>query len=223
MLSMALLNFFLTPINALAPAYVEDVLRKGPEAIGYFTMAFVIGNIVGGFFVGKVAARLSLERMLTFGLVLTGVFYALMALPGVLTSFPSIGIACSAAAFVGFFVTFASAGLSTFFMTYVPKDMMARFSSVVGMFALSAMPLGSMVSGVLSSLFGMMVLILGFGILFALTAFLPFIALRQIKNAKNQELQKDPSIHKEGVVNHGREIDFENARRDPNYDGSLSD
>ncbi|MBN2221868.1 MAG: MFS transporter, partial [Vallitaleaceae bacterium] len=29
MLSMALLNFFLTPINALAPAYVEDVLRKG--------------------------------------------------------------------------------------------------------------------------------------------------------------------------------------------------
>lgn len=217
MMSMALLNFFLTPINALAPAYVEDVLKKGPEAIGYFTMAFVIGNIMGGFFVGKISGKLSLEQMLTSGLVLTGIFYAMMSLPAWFTTLPSLWIACGTAGSVGFFVTFASAGLSTFFMTYVPKEMMARFSSVVGMFALSAMPLGSMVSGVLSSLFGMMVLILVFGILFALTAFLPFLALRQIRQTREEE-----AVMK-GDVNLGGEAYPKNTRRDPNYDGSLSD
>lgn len=177
-LGMAVLNFLLTPINALAPAYVEDVLKKGPEAIGYFSIAFVIGNILGGLIVGKIGENISFKHMISFGLSLSGIAYTMMALPAYTNELSPLFIACGAAFLVGFFVTFASSGLSTFFMTFIPKEMMARVSSVIGMFALSAMPLGSLTSGIISNYLGIEYLIILFGILFVLSTLLPLSALK---------------------------------------------
>lgn len=179
-LGMALLNFLLTPINALAPAYVEDVLKKGPEAIGYFSIAFIIGNIIGGITVGKVGTKFSFKALIAFGLSFTGIAYACMAAPAFVGQHAALWVACISAFSVGFFVTFASSGLSTFFMTFIPKDMMARVSSVIGMFALSAMPLGSLASGIISSYFGIANLIILFGIIFILSTLLPLHALKQM-------------------------------------------
>jgi len=180
-LSMAVLNFLLTPINALAPAYVADVLKRGPEAIGYFSIAFIVGNIVGGVVVGKIGKAFSFKIMIAFGLTLTGVAYTMLALPGFLESVSPLAIACCAAFLVGFFVTFASAGLSTLFMSIIPKEMMARVSSVLGMFALSAMPLGSLTSGIISNYVGIEYVIVLFGILFVLTTLLPIYALKRME------------------------------------------
>lgn len=195
-LGMALLNFLLTPINALAPAYVEDVLREGPEAIGYFSIAFIIGNIVGGIVVGKIGKNIAFKYMIAFGLSFTGVAYAMMALPGFLPQSSSLYIACIAALFVGFFVTFASSGLSTFFMTFIPKDMMARVSSVIGMFALSAMPLGSLASGIISNSFGIKYLIIFFGAIFIVSTVLPIRALKHME----KELEVDSVMYKNEVM-----------------------
>lgn len=186
-MSMALLNFLLTPINALAPAYASDILEMGPKAISYISIAFVIGNILGGIIVGKFGKTFSIKTLVALGLSLTGISYALMALPKFIGLFSPIYIACGAALSVGFFVTFASAGLSTFFMTYIPKEMMARVSSVMSMFALSAMPLGAMVSGIVSSIIGLEYLILLFGLLFVITTLLPLNAL----NHQDIQVSKD--------------------------------
>lgn len=195
-LGMALLNFLLTPINALAPAYVEDVLREGPEAIGYFSIAFIVGNIVGGILIGKIGKKFPFKYMIAFGLSLTGIAYALMALPGFLPHGLSLSIACITAFFVGFFVTFASSGLNTFFMTFIPKDMMARVSSVIGMFALSAMPLGSLASGIISNIFGIQYLIILFGIIFVFSTILPIRALRHME----KQLKVESTIYKNEVM-----------------------
>lgn len=189
---MAILNFLVTPINAFSPAYVDEILGMGAEGLSYFSLAFVIGNIVGGFIVGKIGSKISLSKLTFIGLFFTGVFYTTLAIPAFTQYITPIISACLSMLLIGLFLPFSWGAMATFAMANVPKDMYARYSSVNNMFCMSANPLGAFVSGILVTYIGLANLLLLFGIIFVLTTFIPFSAL--IRYEKDQE---DTASHQE--------------------------
>lgn len=175
-ISLTLLNFLLTPISALQPAYVEDILKMGAVGLSYLSLSFTLGNILGGILAGKMGSKLGIKKMLFIGLFFTGVFYSALALPAFINMFSPIVLSCLSMGLIGVILPFATAALSTVIMTITPKEMLARVGSVINMFGLSASPLGAFVSGVIVSFMDLEFLILLFGILFMLTSILPTIA-----------------------------------------------
>ncbi|MTI69292.1 MAG: MFS transporter [Firmicutes bacterium] len=188
-ISLALLNFLLTPINALAPAYIKDILKMGPEGLSYFSLSFAMGSILGGIVVSKIGKNLGIKKMLFVGLFFTGLFYSSLSLPAFKDMFRPIILACFSMGLIGIFIPFATAALTTFLMTVTPKDMLARVGAVINMFSLSANPLGAFTSGLISSFIGLKFLILGFGILFMITTLLPVVAYSKYQKDLSQDIQ----------------------------------
>lgn len=180
-ISMALLNFLLTPMNALLPAYVKDILLMGPEGISYFSISFAIGGIFGGIIAGKIGEKLSLKRMIAIGLLLGGVSYTCLGLPIFIPLLNNILIICIFALLLGLFIPFASAGLSTFLMKIIPKDMLARVGAVMNMFGQCATPLGALASAIIVAFFPLSGVILISGMLFIFTTIIPVKALSKYK------------------------------------------
>ncbi|WDV44613.1 MFS transporter [Clostridiaceae bacterium M8S5] len=181
-ISFALLNFLVTPINALAPAYVDEILNMGAQGLSYFSLSFVIGNIIGGFIVGKIGSKFAISKLTFVGLFVSGIFYSTLSLPAFTTYFPPIYFACLSMLLMGIFLPFCWGAMSTFIMTNVPKEMHARFISINNMIGMSATPLGAFVSGIVVTYIGLKYLLLLFGIIFVLLAFIPYTALAKFEN-----------------------------------------
>lgn len=188
------LNFLVTPINALSAAYVDEILEAGALGLSLLSIAQVSGMILGGFILGKLNKHLSLSTMTFIGLVVTGLGFLGLGLPHYFSS-GKLAIGVTSMFILGFFIIFSNAGLNTFFMTYINKDVLARVNAIMSMLSMSANPLGAFASGIIATTFGLTPLFIGFGIIFILIAFLPQRIMKHPPKTDDNIVLSEVTVH----------------------------
>ncbi len=174
-LSLAIFNFLLTPVSIFNPAYIDEILKMGPEGLSYFGISFSLGNILGAILAGTFGKKIGYTMMMFIGLFFTGIFYTVFAIPGFTSIVSPKLLAFSSIALIGIAIPFANAALSTILMTIIPEEMLARIGSFLGMFMNSALPLGSVIFGALILTTSLQTLILVTGICVVIFSFVPTI------------------------------------------------
>lgn len=172
----ALVNFFLSPINVLQPAFAKDILKGGPNALSYIGVGFMIGSILGGIIVGQVGSRFKIGSLITGGIGSFGICYCLLSIPGSINIFNISPVILAAVAYflMGFTLPFANSPLSAYLMSYTPKEILGRVSSLMGMLCTCMIPLGSAATGVVSEYVSIPVLYLSTGLIITLLCIIMF-------------------------------------------------
>lgn len=186
-LTAALLNFLLTPLNAFMPAYVAEIMKMGPEGIGFLSSSFSIGIILGGIVTGLIGKKLGVKALAFNGLFFAGMAYLGMGLPGVINLFDHVLVICGFAAIIGAMVSMAGAGLSTFVMTITPKDMLSRLGAVMTMLSQIATPAGAFVSAVLVAFLPLSIIMAIAGSAFMVVALFPVVALTRYERKNKMD------------------------------------
>jgi MFS family permease len=119
-----LIGFALDPQEV---TFIKKNLELTDQDYGLIVSLTGIGALVGASLAAIVAKKVSLRVFIGAGMLLTAIGYV-----GFYASFNFI-TATVAFVFLGFFMTFANTGYTTFFQKNVPVEMMGRFGSVAEM------------------------------------------------------------------------------------------
>ncbi|HEY96916.1 MAG TPA: MFS transporter [Dehalococcoidia bacterium] len=158
MLMGFVLPLFIIPIyNVLPPIYAAEVFHGGPEVLGFLLSSVGIGGIAGGIFVAfmnRVERRGLLQLVSLFLLSLSLIGFAYTT---------TLSLALPLLALSGFFEMIFLTTNQTLLQLSIPDDLRGRVTSIVNLNA-ALMPLGGLVAGTGSDLFGgpkMITIILG--------------------------------------------------------------
>jgi MFS family permease len=150
-------------VLTLLPLYARDTITGvtiSPEAIYSFLEAGIgVGNLVGGFAVGLIGARLGLGRMVIVGYMITGGLVAAMSLTG------NLGLALGLIFGVGVGNLVFVIPSQTLFQQRTPPELMGRVIGLRYSLTFGAMTLGIAVAGVLGEALGAATVIGLFGLL----------------------------------------------------------
>jgi DHA3 family macrolide efflux protein-like MFS transporter len=144
LLLAAYINFSFVPLNVLRPVYVTEVLNLGVEGLSYMGMSFLIGMIIGGYIMGIKGRNVKPLSAIGIGLSLMGLMYMLLGVPGY-TSFgntTNVLFAMIVTFLFGAFMPVVQAPMQAAIMKTTSPEMIGRLSSIMGVIALCAMPLG---------------------------------------------------------------------------------
>lgn len=148
---LAIINFCLSPINVLLPAYIKEVLNVGPEGMSLIQLSVTVGMIVGGLLVAQFGERFKISTLIISSFSFMGINYALLYLPGNINLFniKPLYISMFLFAMIGLSVPTAMGPLTTYILKNTPKQILGRVSSVMNMVLCCALPIGSASSGIL--------------------------------------------------------------------------
>jgi MFS family permease len=145
-------QFMLGIFLVLTPVYAATSIDRGGlsdrEAFAFMEGSIGAGNLIGGFLIGLVGARLALGRMVIIGYVATGLTVALLPLAGNLPL--AIGIAFGTGVGNLAFVIPSQ----TLFQKRTPPELMGRVLGLRFSVVFGAMTLAMGVGGVLGQWFG---------------------------------------------------------------------
>ncbi|AXF85418.1 Enterobactin exporter EntS [Ephemeroptericola cinctiostellae] len=135
---------------ALLPAFVSDVLHKGPETLGLLRAAPAIGAISMGLYltrrpINRHAGKILLTCVAAFGLCM--IVFALSE---------RLWLSLAALALSGVFDSVSVVLRSTILQLTTPDDMRGRVSAINGLFIGSSNELGAFESGLAASWLGLM-------------------------------------------------------------------
>lgn len=179
LVTAALINFFLTPFNALMPAYVKDVLHMGPQGMSFMMVSISVGAVLGGILAGILGKKMGPKAMILLGLSLLACFYLVLGLPSYIPLFKSLIIMSIDFALLGAMASVAGAALRTIIMTTVDDDKRARVAGVAGMFTTTATPLGAVVAGVCVAFMPLSLMIISFAVAIFFTLLIPVLTLQE--------------------------------------------
>ena len=181
----ALCNFFVTPINVLEAVYVKDIIKGGPDALSYIGVGFMVGSMLGGILVGQIGSRIKPGKLIAGGIGFFGICYCLLSIPGSVNVFNISPVLLAAAAYflMGITLPFANSPLVAYMMSYTPKEILGRVSSLMGMLCTCMMPLGSAATGITSEFIKIPVLFLSTGLVITLISIIMFFD-KDFRNAK---------------------------------------
>ncbi|MBJ8052614.1 MFS transporter [Bacillus cereus] len=143
--------------------YIKDELSAGYAEYGYFMAGFPLGYVVGSMLVGKVKYR-SRRLLMLGGLFLGGLTYISLGLNN------SIIIAIVIEVIAGICIAFFNVHNTTICQQTVPNNMIGKVFSVRLFFIRSAMPLGVLLGGILSEMWGVRVLYFIIGSIICVTS-----------------------------------------------------
>jgi DHA3 family macrolide efflux protein-like MFS transporter len=156
-------QFTVGVVLALTPIYVVQTLgatdAQFPAYYGFLETGAGIGNLVGGFLIGLVGARLARGRTVIVGYAVAGACIALLALTGNLAV--AFGLLVGAGVANMVFVIPSQ----TLFQLRTPPELMGRVVGLRFAIVFGSMTLAMAVGGVLGELFGAAVVIGAFGVL----------------------------------------------------------
>lgn len=142
-------NFCLTPFNVLNTVYVKELLHAGPMGLSILGIALMTGMIVSGLWVSVKGSSYRKSVLIVCGFILLGINYALLFIP---VAFPTYSL-YSAALFsfgMGIAAPLVSTPTGTYLMEVTPKEMLGRVGSLFNMVCTCAMPVGSLLSGMVA-------------------------------------------------------------------------
>lgn len=143
--------------------YIKDELSAGYAEYGYFMAGFPLGYVVGSILVGKVKYR-SRRLLMLGGLFVGGLTYISLGLNN------SIIIAIVIEVIAGICIAFFNVHNTTICQQTVPSNMIGKVFSVRLFFIRSAMPLGVLLGGILSEMWGVRVLYFIIGSIICVTS-----------------------------------------------------
>ncbi|QEL85625.1 MFS transporter [Bacillus mycoides] len=143
--------------------YIKDELSAGYAEYGYFMAGFPLGYVVGSILVGKVKYR-SRRLLMLGGLFVGGLTYISLGLNN------SIIIAIVIEVIAGICIAFFNVHNTTICQKTVPSNMIGKVFSVRLFFIRSAMPLGVLLGGILSEMWGVRVLYFIIGSIICVTS-----------------------------------------------------
>ena len=156
-------QFTIGILLSVVPFYAADYLMRGPfgptEAYGFLEAAIGAGNLVGGFVIGLIGARLALGRMVILGYVITGVSIALL---GLTNSLP-LAIGLSFGGGVGNLAFVIPS--QTLMQRRTPQDLMGRVLGLRFSVVFGSMTLAMGVGAILGQQFGAAAVIAASGVL----------------------------------------------------------
>ncbi|MBM6648731.1 MFS transporter [Bacillus sp. RIT 809] len=143
--------------------YIKDELSAGYAEYGYFMAGFPLGYVVGSILVGKVTYK-SRRILMLGGLFIGGLTYISLGFNH------SIIIAVIIEVIAGICISFFNVHNTTICQQTVPNNMIGKVFSVRLFFIRSAMPLGVLLGGILSEMWGVRVLYFIIGSIICVTS-----------------------------------------------------
>ncbi|MGG0206149.1 MFS transporter [Bacillus mycoides] len=143
--------------------YIKDELSAGYAEYGYFMAGFPLGYVVGSILVGKVKYR-SRRLLMLGGLFVGGLTYISLGLNN------SIIVAIVIEVIAGICIAFFNVHNTTICQQTVPSNMIGKVFSVRLFFIRLAMPLGVLLGGILSEMWGVRVLYFIIGSIICVTS-----------------------------------------------------
>ncbi|PEC00750.1 MULTISPECIES: MFS transporter [Bacillus] len=143
--------------------YIKDELLAGYAEYGYFMAGFPLGYVIGSVLVGKVTYK-SRRILMLGGLFIGGLTYISLGFNH------SIIIAILIEVIAGICIAFFNVHNTTICQQIVPNNMIGQVFSVRLFFIRSAMPLGVLVGGILSEMWGVRALYVIIGAIICVTS-----------------------------------------------------
>ncbi|MEK4097191.1 MFS transporter [Bacillus sp. FSL E2-0195] len=143
--------------------YIKDELSAGYAEYGYFMAGFPLGYVVGSILVGKVTYK-SRRILMLGGLFIGGLTYISLGFNH------SIIIAVIIEVIAGICISFFNVHNTTICQQTVPNNMIGQVFSVRLFFIRSAMPLGVLLGGILSEMWGVRALYFIIGAIICVTS-----------------------------------------------------
>ncbi len=141
-------NLFIIPFNALQPAYVDEILNRGPEAISVMAISFLIPMIVGGILAPIIKKRVTGKKMMIFSGVLISIGYLCLSQMGMFRDsnllYLGVGLSCG---LMGISVPILSLPLQVGIMSKVDREYLPRTASLINALSLSTTPIGGGIVG----------------------------------------------------------------------------
>ena len=155
-------QFMLGVFLVLTPIYAHDLAAGAnlneKEVFAFLEGSIGAGNLIGGFVVGLIGARLSLGRMVIVGYVITGLTVATLAVTGNVAA--AIGLVFGAGAGNLIFVIPSQ----TLFHKRTPSELMGRVLAFRSSLVFGSMTIAMAVGGILGEALGAGVVIGIFGV-----------------------------------------------------------
>ncbi|MGW5953848.1 MFS transporter [Bacillus mycoides] len=143
--------------------YIKDELSAGYAEYGYFMAGFPLGYVVGSILIGEVTYK-SRRILMLGGLFIGGLTYISLGFNH------SIIIAVIIEVIAGICISFFNVHNTTICQQTVPNNMIGKVFSVRLFFIRSAMPLGVLLGGILSEMWGVRVLYFIIGSIICVTS-----------------------------------------------------
>lgn len=154
-------NFLMAPMFSIIMPYVlKKEIGFSSQQYGYIMCFFTVGILLGNVGISIYFKKLGSKKLMRVGLIIESILTVLICVlvfpkivsiynGATLGLFLSIGICCVS---MGFFNAFVNTPISTNLQKLVPDEMRSRFFSILGMFSQGAIPLGSLLFGILLDL-----------------------------------------------------------------------
>ena len=145
---MTIVSIFGTPYIVLMPAIVTSVLHGGPHTLGILMTASGVGALLGTFYLASRHTVVGLGKVIiaaTAGLSTALIAFAFTR---------SFLVAILVLPFVGAGMMLQAASANTILQTVAEEHMRGRVMAFYSMAVLGAMPIGSLISGILADRIG---------------------------------------------------------------------
>ena len=148
LLNLALMSFMGMPYAILMPVFAKDILKGGPETLGFLMASTGLGAIVGALFLASRKTVLGLERLIVLSSFLFGTGIILFAIS------KSVLISAVLLTVTGFGMMVQMVGSNTIVQTILDEDMRGRVMSFFAVSFAGTMPFGSLYAGSVASSIG---------------------------------------------------------------------
>jgi predicted MFS family arabinose efflux permease len=154
-------NFLLVPmLDILIPYALRKELGFGSDQYGYLIGFFTVGILFGNVGISAYFKKLGLKKLMKIGLIaetIMLVVFSALFFPQIVGAFGgatailfiSMSLCCLA---MGFCNAFLNTPIATNLQNLVPDEMRSRFFSILGVFSQGAVPIGSLIFGILIDL-----------------------------------------------------------------------
>jgi MFS transporter, DHA3 family, macrolide efflux protein len=152
------LNFLVNPIFQIVMPYITTkTIGFSSQQYGFLLTGFMAGVLMGNLFAGGMYKKMGAEKLMKQGMLGQCIFFAIIAA----AFFPFIGIWLGGASwsyfavltgilfFIGFLNAWVNMPLQVNMQKMVPAEMRSRFYSILMLFIQAAVPVSSMVYGLL--------------------------------------------------------------------------
>ncbi|RCW65900.1 MFS transporter [Saliterribacillus persicus] len=160
---LVIINFVFSGVTIIFPALSVNL---GGESwlYGLLMACFSGGMMIGSVFSNSISSKVDVGYMMGFGYLLSGVFWILMSI----SSSHSIILTCIFLLLSGLPIGATNVIYSTLFQILPNEDMIARITTLTFSLITLAMPIGSVLSGLVSDLFNPILILLVNGIMISL-------------------------------------------------------
>jgi DHA3 family macrolide efflux protein-like MFS transporter len=144
-------NLCLTPFNVLNTVYVKELLHAGPIGLSVLGISLITGMIVSGLWLSIKGSLFRKSSLIVCGFVILGINYALLYIPVAFPIYPLYTAAFFSFG-IGFGVTLVSTPTATYLMEITPKEILGRVGAFFNMVCTCAIPVGSVLAGVVAEI-----------------------------------------------------------------------